>query len=69
MMRIGCSYGSFRVKDNRRQQRSESPFYVDTSEHCFILDGSLRRTYNDIYERMKYFVIEDIKPNYAALAR
>lgn len=24
---------------------------------------------NDIYERMKHFVIEDIKPNYAAIAR
>ena len=24
---------------------------------------------NDVYERMKHFVIEDIKPNYAAIAR
>lgn len=24
---------------------------------------------NDVYERMKHFVMEDIKPNYAAVAR
>ena len=24
---------------------------------------------NDVYERMKHFVIEEIKPNYAAIAR
>lgn len=24
---------------------------------------------NDVYERMKHFVIEDIKPNYTAIAR